>query len=112
MKVINSKKNSVVETVQAALEALKALPEGGEVVNTEEEGFLALMGKTITVFCASWIYTGKLVGVNSTCIKLEDPSIVYETGSFTEKNWKDAQRLPHKHYYIQMGMIESFGIMK
>lgn len=78
----------------------------------DQEGFDALLGETITVFCARYIYTGKLVGVNSTCIKLEDPYIVYETGSFSEKGWKDAQKLPHKHFYIQSAMVESFGKMK
>ena len=81
------------------------------VVEVEQEGFLALLGQTITVFCAVYIYTGKLVGVNDTCIKLEEPKIVYETGSFNEKNWKDAQKLPNA-MYIQMGMIESFGVVK
>lgn len=42
----------------------------------EGEGFLSLMGETITCFCAIYIYTGKLVGVNDACIKLENPSIV------------------------------------
>lgn len=78
----------------------------------DQEGFDALLGETITVFCARYIYTGKLVGVNSTCIKLEDPYIVYETGSFSEKGWKDAQKMPHKNFYIQSAMIESFGKMK
>ena len=82
-----------------------------KVVEVEQEGFLALLGQTITVFCAVYIYTGKLVGVNDTCIKLEEPKIVYETGAFTEKNWKDAQKLPNA-IYIQMGMIESFGVVK
>jgi hypothetical protein len=77
----------------------------------EEEGFLALLGKQITCFCAVYIYTGKLVGVNKTCIKLEDPKIVYETGSFSEKAWKDAQALPND-MYIQSSMIEAFGIVK
>lgn len=78
----------------------------------DQEGFDALLGETITVLCARYIYTGKLVGVNITCIKLEDPYIVYETGSFSEKGWKDAQKMPHKHFYIQSMMIESFGKMK
>jgi len=82
------------------------------IENNEAEGLESLLGEVITVFGASWIYTGKLVGVNTTCIKLENPSIVYETGAFTEKNWKDAQKLPHKFWYVQTGMIESFGIMK
>lgn len=81
------------------------------IVEEENEGFLALLGETITCFCAVYIYTGKLVGVNRTCIKLENPKIVYETGAFTDKNWKDAQALPNE-MYIQMGLIESFGIVK
>lgn len=76
-----------------------------------EEGFMALIGKRITCFCAIYIYTGDLVGVNDTCIKLENPSIVYETGAFTEKNWKDAQKLPNT-IYIQTAMIEAFGEVK
>ena len=78
----------------------------------DQEGLEALLGETITVFCALYFYTGKLVGVNTTCIKIEDPYIVYETGAFSEKGWKDAQKLPHKYWYIQTGMIESFGKMK
>ena len=78
----------------------------------EGEGLEAMLGETITVFCALYFYTGKLIGVNTTCIKIEDPYIVYETGSFSEKGWKDAQKLPHKYWYVQTSMIESFGKMK
>ena len=94
---------------------MKVLKEAKVVQETveevEEEGFLSLLGKNVTCFCAIYIYTGKLVGVNKTCIKLENPKIVYETGSFTEKNWKDAQALPNE-LYLQTAMIESFGIVK
>ena len=81
------------------------------VIEVDNEGFLALLGQNITCFCAVYIYTGKLVGVNEDCIKLERPKIVYETGAFTEKNWKDAQALPNE-IYIQKGMVEAFGIVK
>ena len=77
-----------------------------------QEGFLALIGQRITVFCAVYIYTGELVGVNESCIKLKDPAIVYETGPFTDAKWKDAQKLPHEFFYIQAAMIESFGVLK
>lgn len=77
----------------------------------EGEGFEKLLGEKITVFCANYIYTGKLMGVNETCILLTDPSIVYETGSFSEKHWKDAQALPHD-WYILVNAIESFGVLK
>ena len=82
-----------------------------QVIEVESEGLVALMGKTVTIFCANYIYTGKLEGVNSNCVKLSSPKIVYETGSFEEKTWKDAQALPND-LYVQRGMIESFTILK
>ena len=81
------------------------------IVDDENEGFMALIGQQVTCFCAIYIYTGKLVGVNKTCIKLEAPKIVYETGSFDTEVWKDAQALPND-MYIQLGMIEAFGVLK
>jgi hypothetical protein len=82
-----------------------------KAVEVSDEGLESLMGEIITVFCAVYIYTGKLIGVNDSCIKLQSPKIVYETGAFNEKNWKDAQALPND-LYIQLGMIEAFGIVK
>lgn len=81
------------------------------VTEIEGEGLVSLLGETVTFFCAVYIYTGKLIGVSETCIKLENPKIVYETGAFTDKNWKDAQALPNE-LYLQTAMIESFGIVK
>ena len=82
-----------------------------QIVEVENEGFLALLDEVVTIFSLNYIYSGKLIGVNDTCVLLEDPSIVYETGSFTTKDWKDAQKLPN-NLYIQMQCIESFGIVK
>jgi len=82
-----------------------------EVTEVQGEGMMKLMGETITCFCLNYIYTGKLIGVNTDCILLSEPSIVYETGSFAEKSWKDAQRLPYD-LYIMLSAIESFGKVK
>ena len=82
-----------------------------QVVEVENEGFLALMDEVITIFSMNYIYTGKLIGVNDDCVLLENPSIVYETGPFTDKKWKDAQALPNQ-WYVQINTIESFGILK
>lgn len=82
------------------------------VEQLEGEGLESLMGKECTFFCINYIYAGKLVGINVDCVKLENPKIVYETGTFTEKGWKDAQPLPHKYFYIARQAIESFGEMK
>lgn len=81
------------------------------VTEVENEGLIALMGKTVTLFCGVYIYTGKLVGVNDTCVKLEDAGIVYQTGSFTDKKWKDCQSLPND-WYVTTQSIESFGELK
>ena len=81
------------------------------VEDVNGEGFDKLLGERITVFCMNYIYTGKLLGVNDTCILLTDPSIVYETGAFDDTEWKDAQALPND-IYIQISSVESFGVMK
>lgn len=81
------------------------------ITERESEGLEALMGQRVTLFCMNYIYTGKLVGVNATCVKLEDAAIVYETGPFNNKKWTDAQDLPSA-WYVQTGAIESFGLLK
>lgn len=75
------------------------------------EGLIGLLGQRITIFCSAYIYTGELVGVNETCVKLKDASIVYDTGSLDTKTWSDAQKLP-SDWYIQSTSIESFGLLK
>lgn len=80
-------------------------------VSNEESGLLALMGKRITLYCMNFIYTGKLVGVNDTYVLLTDAAIVYNTGPHDEKNWEDAQALPHD-WHVMLSAVESFGVMK
>jgi hypothetical protein len=81
------------------------------VEEVEGEGLSKFLGERITLFFANYIYTGKLAGINDTCVLLEDAAIVYETGEFTEKVWKDAQKLPG-NWYVQVSYIESFGALK
>ena len=85
-----------------------------KLVKVEEvsgEGLLGLMGENVTLFCLNYIYTGKLVGVNDTFVKLENAAVVYETGAFSDPNFKDAQSLPHE-WYVQISAVESFGKLK
>lgn len=81
------------------------------VEEVEGEGLLGLLGQRVTLFCSAYIYTGKLVGVNDSCVKLIDAAIVYETGAFDGSGWKDAQKLPHD-WYVQLSAVESFGVLK
>jgi hypothetical protein len=86
-----------------------------KLVKVEEvsgEGLIGLLGERVTLFCQIYIYTGKLVGVNDSFVMLEDAAVVYETGSFSDKSWKDAQILPNGKWYVQTNSIESFGLLK
>ena len=83
-----------------------------KIIETDEaEGLESLLGEVVTLYCLNYIYTGRLVGVNTTCVKLSDAAVVYETGPYSDPDWKDAQRLPHD-WYVQTGSIESFGVLK
>ena len=81
-------------------------------IDVEGEGLEALMGQTVTLFCLNYFYSGKLVGVNDAFVKLESPKIIFETGSFSDKEWGDAHSLPEKHWYVATQAIESFGVLK
>ena len=81
------------------------------VESDEAEGLEALLGERVTLFCAAYIYTGKLVGVNAAFVKLADAAIVYETGALDSSSWQDAQKLPGA-WYVQLTSVESFGLLK
>lgn len=77
----------------------------------DSDGFESMLGEKITLFCLNYIYTGTLVGVNTTYLLLEEVKIVYETGTLMEPVWKDAQPLPYA-WRVQIGAIESWGRLK
>jgi hypothetical protein len=78
----------------------------------DKEGLEGLLGKRVLLMCAGYFYEGILIGVNRTCVKLEDPSIVYSTGAWSDKNYSDAQKLHAKEWYVRKNLIESFGVSK
>ena len=82
-----------------------------KIVEVSDEGFEGLLGETVTLFCMNYFYTGKLVGVNASCVKLDDPKVVYETGEWSAKDWADAQSLPGS-IYVQVSSVEAFGVLK
>lgn len=82
------------------------------IQEVDDEGLVSLLGQNVTLFCSNYIYTGILTGVNESCVLLDKAHIVYETGPFGDKKWADAQALPNSKWYIQMGAIESYGVLK
>ena len=84
---------------------------GMTVLVGRDNGLEGLMGETVTLLCMNYFYTGKLTAVHDTCVKLESPKIVYETGEWSSKDWLDAQSLPGS-LYVQTSSIEAFGVLK
>lgn len=81
------------------------------LVQASNEGLESLIGQKITLFCANYFYSGLLVGVGKNDVKLEDPSIVYETGAFTDNKYKDEQKLGVQFWYVKRAAIESYGVL-
>jgi hypothetical protein len=82
------------------------------VAEVEGEGFESLLGEKVILLCANYFYTGKLIGVNDSCVELEDAAIVYQTGPWDSKGYTDEQKLHIKPFYVSTSAIESFGASK
>ena len=82
------------------------------VIEDENEGLVSLLGNRVLIMSAGYFYEGKLVGVNDTCVKLDDAHVVYETGKFTDSNYADIQKMHTNSWYVSTGLIESFGLSK
>lgn len=78
-----------------------------KVEEIEGEGLTALLGEKVILFCMNYFYAGKLVGVNTDTILLEDAGIVYETGPFSDSKWKDFQKIGE--LYVRTASIEAFA---
>ena len=79
-----------------------------QVTEIEGEGLESLLGENVLIFALNYIYNGVLSGVNGDFVLLENPSIIYETGAFSDQKFKDKQTLPFQ-LYVQKSAIESFG---
>ena len=77
------------------------------VQEVEGEGLISLLGKRVSLHCANYFYAGELEGVNDKCVLLKDAGFVFETGPFTDKKFKDFQKVGSP-LYVQIGAIESF----
>lgn len=80
-----------------------------QVQEVEGQGFEALIGQKVTFFCLNYIYHGELIGFNTTDLLLKNAYIVYETGAFNNKGFKDAQELGPE-WRLRTSTIESYGV--
>lgn len=81
------------------------------VTEVEGEGLESLLGENVLLLCTNYFYTGKLIGVNTNDVLLENPSIVYETGEWAKKGYGNAEKLPMP-LYVRIAAIESYGLSK
>jgi hypothetical protein len=78
-----------------------------KVVKIAEPDLKSLLGQRVMVLCLNYFYVGKLASLGRTCARLEDASIVYETGEWGAPSWKDAQAV-RRPLYVRLGCIEAF----
>lgn len=83
-----------------------------KIIEETGEGLTKLLGENITVYCSSFIYAGKLLGVNELCILLGNTSIVYDTGAHAKKEFELEEKIPGGDWYVMLSHIESFGKFK
>ena len=82
------------------------------VEQVDNEGLESLLGERVILLCANYFYTGTLIGVNESCVMLDDAAIVYETGPWGTGKFKDEQKLGISPFYVQTDAIESYGATK
>jgi hypothetical protein len=72
------------------------------------EGLEGLLDKEVVLFCLNYFYTGKLTGVNTADVRLDNAYIIYETGPLSQDNWEDAQQPTANPVYVRVDKIESY----
>ena len=67
-----------------------------------QDGFSSLIGEKMDFLCPGITYFGKLVGVSSTFLKIETPSIYYDRGN------PDGDPCLPNAIYLQISTIQTF----
>jgi hypothetical protein len=70
-------------------------------------GLDSLLGEEVLLLCANYFYAGELIAVNGEAVELKDASIVYETGEWSAKSWKDAQKVGGS-IFVRTQSIEAY----
>ena len=79
-------------------------------VDSSDAGLESLLGEKVLLMCMNYFYHGTLAGVNEKDVLLSDAHIVYETGSWNESGFKDAQRVCDA-LYVRIDAIESYALI-
>jgi hypothetical protein len=105
-----SKLLSDLSTEVETLRKEKAQLQKAKPTEVQGDGLESLLGEMVQVWCINYIYSGKLIGVNTADIVLEDAVVVYETGKMTDKQFKFAEPVASKELFVRTAVIESYSL--
>lgn len=88
----------------------KAQLQKQKTVEVQGDGLESLLGEMVQLWCLNYIYSGKLVGVNTNDVVLENAVVVYETGKMTDKQFKFAEPVASKELFVRTAVIESYSL--
>ena len=88
----------------------KAQLQKSKPVEVQGDGLESLLGEMVQLWCLNYIYSGKLIGVNTNDVVLEDAVVVYETGKMTDKQFKFAEPVASKELFVRTAVIESYSL--
>lgn len=69
------------------------------------------VGRTVTLYCVNYFYSGPLVDVRDGCAILNPAIIIYNTGDHGAKDWSCARPFPEQ-WCVSLDAVESFGYFK
>lgn len=95
-----------IDTLRKENQSLKK----SKPIEVSGDGLESLLGEVVQLWCLNYIYSGKLVGVNTNDVVLEDAVVVYETGKLTDKQFKVIERVSSKELFVRTAAIESYTL--
>jgi hypothetical protein len=117
MKRIDTTDHKALDVMfQDLMKEVKELKKENEKLKTANpvevtgDGLESLLGEMVQLWCLNYIYSGKLVGVNTNDVVLEDAVVVYETGKMTDKTFKFAEPVASKELFVRTAVIESYSL--
>lgn len=80
------------------------------VIESSGDGLEKLLGECVQVWCVNYIYAGRLVGVNTNDIVLEEAGVVYQTGKLGGKSFEVFEPCGVDELFIRTSAIESYSL--
>lgn len=82
------------------------------MAKTKVTGLESFLGKTVTLFCGNYFYTGTLEAIGKESVELSGAKVVFDTGAYDSASWQTAEALPKGSWHVTKTWIESFGDLK